>query len=69
MNNIRDELNRRMREASEKAGLEVIEKTIPFLNNDVPKFLEGLRKFEEWSRKTGGKTMVCYQKPYKTKVA
>jgi len=28
-----------------------IDKVIPFSNDDVPNYLKGLRRFEEWSRK------------------
>jgi len=31
---------------------------IPFQNDDVPRYLENLRRFEEWSRKTSGRVQV-----------
>lgn len=42
------ELLRRMSAPS----ADVVEKVVPFANNDVPSYLEGLRNFEEKSRKT-----------------
>jgi len=39
-----------MKAAAEEMGKEVIEVEIHFKNNDVPKYLKMLRKFEEMSR-------------------
>lgn len=48
----RKELSDRLKEVAELRGDRIIEKTIPFLNDDVPKYLRRLNRFEEKSRKT-----------------
>ena len=44
-------LAERFLKMAEERGEEVVIKTIPFTNDDVPKYLENLRRFEEASRK------------------
>jgi hypothetical protein len=39
-------------DVSKRYGDELIDKTIPFRNDDIPKFLQELDKFEKRSRKT-----------------
>jgi hypothetical protein len=38
-------------DAAKRDGLPIITVAIPFRNNDVPEYLENLRRFEEESRK------------------
>jgi hypothetical protein len=46
-------LGEAMVEKARKSGLPVITRVIPFLNNDVPEYLENLHRFEEASRRAG----------------
>lgn len=62
--NPREELNKVFLEIARSSGDKIITKTIPFLNNDVPKFLEELAKCEKWMRETGGEIEVKNQTDY-----
>jgi len=59
-----------MTEAAKEHGDTIIDKVIPFTNNDVPKFLEKLAEFEEQSRKRSITiTDYCPQTDYPSKAA
>ena len=40
------------KQISSKAGAAAVEKMVPFRDDDVPKYLRGLAKFQEQSRKS-----------------
>lgn len=52
----RKELEEKCRKAAEERGekFEIITREIPFINDDVPRYLAFLEKFEEKSRKKSG---------------
>jgi len=60
--NLRKELEQKCRKAAEERGEEfkVITAVIPFANDDVPRYLEMLNKFEEESAKKTGIIVKSY---------
>jgi len=52
------ELSERFKKIAEEDGLEVITIEAPFVSDDVPKYLDGLRRFEYESRKNAGKYVI-----------
>ncbi len=51
MNKEAQKLLEKMEKVSGKTTTKTITKIIPFLNNDVPEYLEKLRKWQEESKK------------------
>ncbi|MEK6952646.1 MAG: hypothetical protein AABX29_06555 [Nanoarchaeota archaeon] len=67
---VQERLLEAMTEATKKHGDTIIEKVIPFRNNDVPEFLEKLDNFERESRKRSITiTSYCTQAHYSSKAA